>query len=252
MSGTDLHDGFARLLDDEPPMHLDITPVVTRGRRLRTRRKMGYAAGGLGVAGLIGAAVAVPLALSHDGERQLQIAPIAAAPAAPATTEQLTAQQRRVLAAIEAASPEGFTFAATADRWDGVNLEGEVNDGTAPGRLMVGVSPAHGSQLLHPCEDAEYRQGGTCTERTLPDGSVLSLRGMVDFDRIRYIDVVLTHPDGGGLNLENGNFTITWPLPQVATPKEKNELAHVSRDNPAYTVEQLADVVLAIDRALNG
>jgi hypothetical protein len=253
MSGNDLHDGFTRLLDDEPPMHIDITPVVARGQRMRLRKRMGYAAGGLGVAGLIAAAVAVPLALSHDDNQQLKVAPIAA-PHAPTTANAgLTAQQQRILAAIEHTSPDGFTFAATADRWDGPNLEGEVNDGGEPGRFMVGFSPTNGSQLLHPCNDSEYRQGGTCNERTLADGSVLSMRGLVDFHGIRYIDVALTHPDGSGVNIENGNFRIKWPLPErVFSAQEKRDLTYRSRANPAYTVDQLGDVALAVDRALNG
>jgi hypothetical protein len=253
MSGTDLYDGFARLVDDEPPMSIDITPVVTKGRRLRTRRRMGYAAGSLGVIGLTAAVIAIPLVLANDDSGpRLNIAPVAAPANPTAADDNLTAQQQRILAAIKESSPDGFTFEANAARWNGPNLEGVVDDGTGPGRFMLGVSPKNGSQLLHPCRDSEYRQGGTCTERLLAGGSVLSLRGMVDFKGIRYTDVALTHPDGGGLSIETGNFTITWPPPSVATAEQKRNLTHISRDTPAYTVEQLAAVVLAIDRVLNG
>ena len=257
MSSTDLKDGFARLLDSEPPMHLNITPVVRRGRRLRMRRRMGYAAGGLGVAGMVGAAVVVPLMRTNNPTQpHLNIAPVSAGQnsgaAAAGRQAHLQAQQARVVAAIESASPEGWTFTVDADRWDGINLEGEVNDGAGSARLMVGVSPTNGSQQLHPCRDAEYRQSGTCTERTLADGSVLSLRGLVDYQGVRYVDVALTHPDGSGVNLENGNFRITWPLPQrVYSAEEKQHLTHIVRDDPAYTVEQLGEVALAVDRALS-
>jgi hypothetical protein len=214
---------------------------------------VGYAAGSLGAAGLVATAVVIPLSLSHsDPKGRLQYAAPAVTGTKASTADDLTAQQQRILAAIEQESPAGFTFAASADRWEGPNLEGEVDDGTGPGRLMLGVSPKNGSQLLHPCRDAEYRQGGTCTERELPGGSILSLRGMVDFHGIRYVDVALTHPDGGGLSIENGNFRITWPLPErVFSAQEKRDLTKQSRERPAYTVEQLADVVLSIDRVLS-
>jgi hypothetical protein len=81
---------------------------------------------------------------------------------------------------------------------------------------------------------------------------VLSLRDVIDSDGIKYIDVVLTHPDGGGVNAESGNFTIDWPPPSVATAQQKRDMIHVSRPDPTYTVDQLGQVVLAVDRALNG
>jgi hypothetical protein len=81
---------------------------------------------------------------------------------------------------------------------------------------------------------------------------VLSLRDVVDFKGIQYVDVVLTHPDGTGVNAESGNFTIDWPPPSVATAQQKKDMVHRSRSGPTYTVEQLGDVVLAVDGVLNG
>jgi hypothetical protein len=255
MTGTDLREGFSRLVADEPPMHIDITPVTQKGKRLRTTRRVGYAAGSVGVVGLAAAAIAVPFVLAHDTTKpRLNVAPLAAFGGG-ASTDDLTAQQHRVVRAIETSSPTDWTFTTSADRWDGANLEGEVNDGAGPARLTVGVSPTNGSQQLHPCKDAEFRavgQAARCRERTLADGSVLSLRDVIDSDGIKYIDVVLTHPDGGGVNAESGNFTIDWPPPSVATAQQKRDMVHASRPDPTYTVDQLGQVVLAVDRALNG
>jgi hypothetical protein len=74
----------------------------------------------------------------------------------------------------------------------------------------------------------------------------------VNFDGIRYVHVALTHPDGSGIILESGSFEITWPLPERISPEDKEELLQVSRDRPPYTVEQLAEVALAIDKVVSG
>jgi hypothetical protein len=112
---------------------------------------------------------------------------------------------------------------------------------------MIGVST--GTQLLHPCQDSEFKAGVTCTERTLADGSVLSVRGVVDHRGIEYDDVALTHPDGSGVLAEAGNFTITWPLPRYITADGKKHLVHISRSAPIYTPEQLGELAVAVDRA---
>jgi hypothetical protein len=250
MSGTTLRDGFEQLVADEPPLQMTVGPVLATGTRLRVRRRLSYAAGSLGVVSVVTAVVVVPLALAHHDTAKLNIAPVATAPHTNAETLALNREQQRVADAIKQASPQGWTIDMEADRWDGTNLEGTANDGSGDGRLMLGWVTKNGSYQRHPCSDSEYRQGATCTERTLADGSVLSLRGVVNAKGIEYLDVTLTHPNGTGISAESGNFTLTWPLPNRVTADDKARLLHVSRTHPTYTVDQLGDVVLAVDRVL--
>jgi hypothetical protein len=160
----------------------------------------------------------------------------------------LTSTQERIRAVVVDASPAGWTFQMGASRWEGwVGVEATADDGTGPGRLMIGVSTERGAQQVHPCRDPEFKSGLPCTESTLPDGSILSERALSDHNGIKTIEVVLTHPDGTGVNAESGNFTLTWPPTQVMTPEDKQNLLHVSRPSPTYTIDQLVAVVRAVD-----
>ncbi len=251
MNDTIVRDTFDRVLADEPPLTLALDPVVAAGRRVRLRRRIAFG-GILGVAAFSAAGVVASVART-GGTTAVQAAPPMAPPRSAVThlrvTQELTARQRAIVHAIESASPDGWTFELTADRWDDLGVEATADDGSGPGRLMVGIST--GTQILHPCRDDDFRRGATCTERTLADGSVLSLRGLVSasYGR-RYVDVALTHPDGSGVNAESANFTFTWPLPSTISSDAKDDLLHVSRANPTYTVEQLVDLVVAVDRAV--
>jgi len=250
MTDASLRDHLDRLVDDEPALGLDLATIVGDGRRLRRRRRLlAGASGAAAVAGVL-AAVAIPLSLhSSGGTDRLRLAkPIQ--PAAAPAEQSLTPEQQRIADAIRAASPTTWTFELGADRWDGsADVEGTADDGAGAGRLSVGLSTEPGAQQLHPCTDPEFRAGVGCHEQTLGDGSVLSVRDVVDYRGIEYTDVALTHPDGTGVIAESGNFVIPWPLPQVLTPEQKRGLPHVSREAPTYTPEQLAKVVLSVDHA---
>ena len=257
MSDRSLRDGLHALVEDEPPLHADVTPIVHEGARLRRRRRLGYAAAALGVTALVGTAIAVPVVLAHDDSSRLGT--IAVEPFAPAGTDDeqpdptyqgpFTERQAAIAKAIIDASPADWTFDLRPDRWDGNHdVEGVVNDGNGDGRLLLGVSKPVGSQIVYPCEDSEFVQGGSCTERTLASGAVLTTRGLVDYKQIKTIEVVLTYPDGSGVGAEAANFFIDWPPPYVITPEQKRNLVTPSRADPVYTTEQLAKVVLAVDR----
>jgi hypothetical protein len=254
MTDNSLRDRFDRLVEDEPLVRLSLDPVVSEGRRLRRRHRATLVVGAAGMAVVAATAVAVPLALSQHQRPAdtLGVTPFALTgsqpwAAAAASGDDLSPAQQRMADAIRAASPDGWTFDFAADRWEGLSLEGNADDGTGAGRLMIGLST--GTQLLHPCADSEFKAGVECTERTLPDGSVLSVRAVVDYHGMQYDDVALTHPDGSGVFAESGNFTISWPLPGVITAREKKHLQHISRAAPTYTPEQLGRLALAVDRA---
>lgn len=266
LDSDDVRQVFDRLLADEPAMASGADTAARLGRRLRRRRQARYlAGGGLGV----GALLAVALVAWGGGDTSpattetaapdwqfVSSEGVPAAPGEPAADQSDLA--RRMIDAIRASSPEGWTFDLREQTMPGVGdgwLDGTVDDGTGPGRLLVHVAREPGMVTLHPCEDPDFVQGGTCQETVLPDGSVLSVRGLVDFDGVRYVDVSLAHPDGSGIGAESGNFVI----PQVSEPLGPGSdipeggrvrlVPPTTRPDPAYTADQLADLVLAVDQA---
>lgn len=250
-----LRERFDDLVTDAPPLSISLPAVMGEGRRLRRRRHFAVGASSAAVVAAV-AAVAVPLAVSdrgEDGVDAVDVQPFAMTGSGETPTvdepADLTRRQQSIADAVVASSPQRWTFDFAADRWDGLGVEATADDGAGAGRLMIGLSQA-GYQQLHPCQDPEFEAGVTCTERTLADGSILSMRGLVDSHGVQYIDVALTHPDGSGTMAETGNFVIKWPPPAyITSASEKRDLTEVTRAAPPYTVEELAKVVVAVDRA---
>ncbi|MDT7654951.1 MAG: hypothetical protein QOI36_6357 [Pseudonocardiales bacterium] len=259
MTDTSLRDQFDHLVSDEPTMGVALEPVVAAGRRMRRRRRTTHVIGAFGTAALAATAIAVPLVAAqrhHAPTESLAVTPFAFAGASQPTSASgvdLTAEQQRIADAIRQASPDGWTFDLGSDRWDAaLDVEATADDGVGPGRLMLSVATVPGNVQVHPCLDPEFKSGVSCTERTLADGSVLSMRGIVDWHGIQTIEVVLTHPDGTGVMAESGNFVIDWPPPAsgaVMSASAKQDLVHASRPDPTYTTEQLARVIVAVNRA---
>jgi hypothetical protein len=249
-----LRQRFDALVEDAPPLTVDLATVVDDGRRMRRRRRLLTGVGSAAAAVAV-AAVAVPLAVSGGSGQPVDT--IAVQPFAMTGSgstpmshgDGLTTRQQAIADAVVAASPDGWTFDFAADRWDGLGVEATADDGSGAGRLMIGLSQP-GYQQLHPCQDPEFQAGVKCTERTLDDGSILSIRAVVDSHGVQYADVALTHPDSSGTMAETGNFVIKWPLPRyIISAQEKRDLVQVTRAQPPYTVDQLAKVVVAVDRA---
>jgi Tol biopolymer transport system component len=156
-----------------------------------------------------------------------------------------------MLDAIHAASPHGWRFTLGGDRLDGDwRLDGDAEDGSGPGRLYVDVTTRPGNIEADPCADSEFRQGAACIKRRLADGSLLVLRDLVTGPgKMQTIDVVLVRPDRSGVTAEAGNWTIAT-LPD-GTPISQGQLPmpRVTRPDPLYTVDQLAQLVQAVDQA---
>jgi hypothetical protein len=152
--------------------------------------------------------------------------------------------------AIRVSSPAGWRFTLGSDRLDGDwRIDGDVDDGSGPGRLSVDVTLRPGMLQADPCADPEFRQGARCVRRPLPDGDLLVLRDVVaDPGGMKTIEVVLVHPDRSGIGAEAGNWTIAT-LPN-GTPLSQGELPkpRVTRPDLLYTVDQLAQLVLAVDK----
>lgn len=285
---------FDRLLTDEPPAHLDPALSFRMGRRLRRRRRAAY---GLSAVGLTTALVTGSLTLL--GGQTSNVAVTASGGSTPDIVTgpdgmrmvrepvAITARHRAIIAAVRDASPQGWIFdLAPPVRWwfveptpdppgnwreSGDNaVDGTVDDGAGPGNLTVQFAPKAGSLTLRPCRDAEFGRGVTCTESKLPDGTVLSMRGLVDDQGVQTISVSLVHPDGTGVSAQAGNFAIDreqpprfrrpggYPGTRVPGGTEiPQSLAMaippvVTRDGPVYTLEQLAHVATAVDEAVHG
>jgi hypothetical protein len=166
--------------------------------------------------------------------------------------EPSTPGGRRILDALWAASPAGWTFELIDD--DDTRLVGTVDDGNGPGYTVVHAERQPGMLQLHPCQDPEFARGVECTETTLPDGSVLSRRAMDRYRDITSVHVVLTHPDGTGTGANSANIALTHEGPaqdgSATIEGQGRPNTVVTRAEPAYTLDQLTDIVVAVDLAM--
>ena len=130
-------------------------------------------------------------------------------------------------AAIRASSPSDFTLVLPAGDASSGGIDGTADDGAGKGRISAGLSL--GGQQVHPCTDPEFKAGATCVERVLPDGAVLSARGLVVAENgVTTYVVVITYPNGYGVNVEAGNFTMD-PIPATIRKQDIPKLIHVQR-----------------------
>jgi hypothetical protein len=153
------------------------------------------------------------------------------------------------MAATIASDRPMLRFDLHPDRLDGSwILDGNADDGFGPGRLYVVVSPRRGDLTAHPCSDPDFRQGGRCVERELPDGHRLVLRDRVTGGGVTTVLAVLIHPDRSGITAEASNQAIDalgpiGPGPVVPPP--------ATRPAPLYTAPQLGSLLRAIDASLS-
>jgi len=259
----DTREVLRRALVDEPDFSYDLDAVVTRGRSGRRRRRArvgSLAAVGVcavaGVAfvltpGLIGRTspghtAAIPGSGGDSANEPAIPADDQHQPPPPVRERPTNALDRQVATAVIAASPTNFTFDLHNGESSSGGVDGTAGDGDAAAAAGFSVGLSTGSQQLHPCSDAEFVSGGTCTERTLDSGAVLSQRGLATKDGIQSVQVVLTYPDGSGINADSSNAVYTKTDPARGS---KPVLVPV-RAHPTYTVAELTAVVLAVDAAL--
>jgi hypothetical protein len=88
----------------------------------------------------------------------------------------------------------------------------------------------------NPCGDPDFVQGGRCGIQLLSTGARLVRRGLVEANDTRTLVVVLIQPDRSGITLEASNFSID------------GRAVAVTRPLPLYTLEDLVELVLAIDQ----
>lgn len=130
-------------------------------------------------------------------------------------------------------------------------LDGTVDDGAGPGRLLVVVSPPGATNPGDLCLDREFAQGGACARVRLGDGSVLYRRGLVGASNgVQTVVVYLEREDGSGVLLEAGNFRIEPPPVLVAgQPRPTPE---ITRDGPVLTLDDLDALARSVASATNG
>ena len=237
--------------DDWPDLDRDVARPRIHERPIR--RRIGVAALALLLASA-GSFLAVR-AFDRSGPTTAPSPPTQVAsqpPSNPPTPSPAPAPEHGVFGAmfdaIRDSSPPGWRFTLQSDRLDGDwRLDGNVDDGSGPGRLYVDVTVRPGMLEPHPCSDTEFRQAGRCVERPLPDGNLLVLRDVVvDRGGMKTIEAVLIHPDRSGVGAEAGNWTLA-PLPHGPISQGMLSTPKVTRAEPLYTVEQLGRLVRAVD-----
>lgn len=284
MNDQDTRDLLTLALGPEPSYSPDIVTVLAQGGRLRRRRRVLTASSvAVGTCAVVAAAMVAAPALTRTASPAARTAvagtggdvsasseaPRADSPAASvAQTAQAAAEARvkaaraaasaaidaRIAAAIRDSSPASWTLdLKNADSSSG-GIDGTADDGQGKGQISVGIST--GSQQIHPCSDPEFKSGLSCTERVLASGAVLSLRGLMVADNgAATYEVVITYPDGSGLNAEAGNYSLAELPTTRVTPQEKKALVagmvKVHRDAPTYSLSQLQAVALAVDAAIH-
>ena len=260
------HDLLTRAVGQEPPFVTDVASVVARGSGLRHRRRVARGSAlAVGTCAVLGAAfVVVPsLGASPGGQPTTAVGPGAGgdSPASPSPSSPApvaatstgpkavtpTGVDAAMAAAIRASSPSDFSLVFSAGDSSSGGVDATADDGAGKGRLSAGLSL--GGQQVHPCTDPEFAAGATCAERTLADGAVLSARGLVAAPNgVTTYVVVITYPNGYGVNVEAGNFTMD-PIPATIRKQDIPKLIHVQRPTPTYSLAQLEDVAIAVNAA---
>ena len=134
------------------------------------------------------------------------------------------------------------------DPW-GVQVDGTVDDGGGPGRLLVVVSPA-GRTGANLCADPDFVQGGPCRRIELANGDLRFERGLVEAHGVRTIVVAIRRADGSSVLLEAGNFRID--APPVLVGGQPRPTPEITRDSPSFRLDALVMLADAISEATRG
>ena len=136
-------------------------------------------------------------------------------------------------------------FALTPDSLDGAwILDGNADDGFGSGRLYVVVTPRRGDLTAHPCGDPDFRQGGRCIERGLPNGDRLVLRDRATGGGLTTVLAVLIHPDRSGITAEASTMMIDLSVGPIGPDGPPPPV--VTRAEPLYTAGELGALLVKI------
>lgn len=253
---------LGEVVADEPPFRPDVERVVARSQSHRRQRVATRIAVGASAAAIVST---ILVALPSETREQQSTSPTVSllsfatgAHGAPTKTAGRGSSSRELeslLPTITDNSPQGLTFdLSTAELAGGeLLIDGTADDGEGRSRLFIAMSSEKGSTTANPCSDDEFHQGASCTLELLEDGSRLVLRGIAGVEGVRTLAVVLIRPDGSGIYAESGNWL---PSESAPRPVEEGQEPHdipppsVTRDEPLYTVGQLAALIQAMDAEL--
>ena len=254
---TDLRERFDRdLADLLPPRDLE-TAVLSRGRRLRARRRAGQAAGTL-VTAAAGTALVLSLLGGSGGttaEPGFADDPPPAASPTPVTEEGPTGwwdmPARRMLATLKDALPEGVSVAEADLTADGENgpikaigsLTGVLDAESGPGRFQILLYPPQPAPAVAADQGGETpftqrvqcRQYMTTCKPLLDDDGIPVGRIATDSDQgTTYYDVFLRGPDGGAIYAyvaDSSGEKPGYELPSATEPPlTVEELVALARD----------------------
>lgn len=270
---TDLRERFERdLADLQPPPGFE-RAVLGRGRRLRARRRLVGAAGGLTTLGVAAAAAVVVLG-GGQGHRDPGFADDPPPPASPDVTLPSRPgwwdmPAKRMLTELRDALPDGVTVTeadVTDDGPDGPirgvgGLNGILTADTGPGAFQVLLIPPDPTAPLPDAVTTTDAEGNTTTTmelagQTLADrircrkymttcqpvlddaGTVVGRVSTDEQQGTTLYEVALLGPDGGGLNLtvmdSSGEKPGYGPPSASAPPLTTDQLVALAQD-PAWT-----------------
>jgi hypothetical protein len=243
------------LVADEPPIGVHVEQVLSRGAALRRGRRIAIAASALALSlGAFGVS-ALLSGTPGAGKDRLVVPGAQEAAAAPRDVAHPagTLLSQRVHRSVLAHTDPALSFDVREE--DGPHeggIYGTVDDGQGKGSLYVSATTVPGNLQAHPCADPEFTRGMACTVTPLAEGAVLIKRWPARAGDVVDTSAEVLRADGTGLHAQVVNAW--WPamvdLPSGTrvTAEEKRAMATptVTRAEPVLTLQQLADLLVAV------
>lgn len=226
---------FDTLVIDEPPLTISPDALVARGRRTVRRRRAATVASGVGLA-VGGVAVAVPALSSDPTPTTVRVGD--PTPKADPWTES---EQRRIPEVVRLlnknAGEHGHQLIGlhVLPRFRDSTVTIDMNVDSKSTIIGWGI-PSHG---LTACD--VYEGLGPCRAKTLPDGASVFVGSVDDHGRTTNL-VRIFRPDGTELQLRSLD---------ILQPVDSTEGTPAPNGKPAYTLDQLDQVAVAVNDELD-
>ncbi len=254
--------------EDAPPPAFDLDDVVARGRRVHHRRRA-LAGGGLALA-LVAGVSAGAIAVTRDPGTNAVTPARPAAEAEPGVPDRLTGDNAaRTIADLLGVSFREVTVHERDPMPSGapaVSLSAAIADARGDSSLSfhmmpAGTAPAAKPGRMRPTCDGSYFGNpgdgppdeayvGTCSTRTLGDGSVLLVRDGRAPGGYARAQAMLVRPDDSGMAVESTNQDTVDPKTCVETAFEKRcPVGPITRTDPGVTGDRLGDLLVALEPA---
>ena len=264
-----------RAVDVEPALGFTADQLVARGRRARLVRG---SLAGLSAVATVSVIALVALTVRGPGGGDggaATIGTLAAAPGnGPAATTSLS--QHNLAATLQDQLGVTFRTVTVHERMrmpsgnPALDLHGSIADPTGDTAFafgMVGVDdnsdgthPSPGPRLLPDCNGSDFTIGndgppesayvGTCTARTLANGTVVIWRSGRAPDGYARSAAMLGRPDGSGMFVESTNQAMVDPSTCIENSAGKHcPIAPIVQTDPGVTALALGDLLIALEPA---